>query len=504
MTERSRVRSRVTWRDEPPIFERGGEGRLGVTLPEAGGAPALDDVLPAELRRDDLDGFPEVSEVDVVRHYTRLSRRNTAVDLATYPLGSCTMKYNPRINEGVARIPGFAEAHPLQPVETAQGCLAVMWELEQALRALTGMARVSLQPAAGAQGEFAGVQMIRAALDARGETRSTILIPDSAHGTNPASAHLAGFAVQELKSNDHGRLDVDDLEAHMTEDVAGLMLTVPNTLGVFEERILEISRIVHDKGGYVYGDGANFNAFVGKASPGAMDIDVLHLNLHKTFSTPHGGGGPGAGPVAAADSLEAFLPAPLVERDGDGSYFLDGDRPQAIGRTRAFHGQFGILLRALTYVYALGGEGLAGVAELAVLNANYLRRRLEPEYELPYTAPSLHEAVFSDGRQQEHGVSAMDIAKRLIDFGFHPPTVYFPLIVSGALMIEPTETESKEDLDAFIGAMLEIAREAREDPDVLHEAPHSSPVRRCDEARAARRPVLRWHADGGETESGEA
>ena len=494
MTDQSQAsRSRVTWRDEPPIFERSNEGRVGVILPTNADDPGIDDAVDTSLRRDDLPGFPEVSEVDVVRHYTRLSRRNTAVDLATYPLGSCTMKYNPRINEGVARMPGFAEAHPLQPADTAQGCLAVMWELEQALIALTGMSRVSLQPAAGAQGEFAGVQMIRQALDARGERRSTILIPDSAHGTNPASANLAGFKVQELLSNDRGRLDVDDLERHMNEDVAGLMLTVPNTLGVFEERILDIARIVHDKGGYVYGDGANFNAFVGKASPGAMGIDVLHLNLHKTFSTPHGGGGPGAGPVAAADSLEAFLPAPLVGRDADGNYYLDHDRPQAIGRTRAFHGQFGILLRALTYIYALGGEGLADVAELAVLNANYLRSRLEPEYALPYTAPSLHEAVFSDAHQLEHGVSAMDIAKRLIDFGFHPPTVYFPLIVSGALMIEPTETESKEDLDAFIGAMLDIAREAREDPGVLHEAPHSSPVRRCDEAGAARRPVLRWH-----------
>ncbi len=493
MSDRSQSeRSRVTWRDEPPIFERSNEGRVGVILPSSADDPGIDDAVDASLRRDDLPGFPEVSEVDVVRHYTRLSRRNTAVDLATYPLGSCTMKYNPRINEGVARMPGFAEAHPLQPVDTAQGCLAVMWELEQALIALTGMSRVSLQPAAGAQGEFAGVQMIRQALDARGEQRSTILIPDSAHGTNPASANLAGFKVQELLSNNQGRLDIEDLERHMSEDVAGLMLTVPNTLGVFEHRILEISRIVHDKGGYVYGDGANFNAFVGKASPGAMGIDVLHLNLHKTFSTPHGGGGPGAGPVAAAESLEAFLPAPLVERDADGNYYLDHDRELAIGRTRSFHGQFGILLRALTYIYALGGEGLADVAELAVLNANYLRSRLEPEYALPYTAASLHEAVFSDARQLEHGVSAMDIAKRLIDFGFHPPTVYFPLIVSGALMIEPTETESKEDLDDFIGAMLEIAREAREDPDLLHEAPHSSPVRRCDEAGAARRPVLRW------------
>ena len=486
------TRSLISWRDEPPIFERGREGRVGVILPSADQEPNLEESLPGDVCRDDLTGFPEVSEVDVVRHFTRLSRRNTAVDLATYPLGSCTMKYNPRINEGVARMPGFAEAHPLQPIDTAQGCLAVMWELEKALIALTGMPRVSLQPAAGAQGEFAGVQMILSALEARNEKRSTILIPDSAHGTNPASAHLAGFEVKELLSNDSGRLDIDDLARHMTEDVAGLMLTVPNTLGVFEERIVEIADIVHSKGGYVYGDGANFNAFVGKATPGDMGVDVLHLNLHKTFSTPHGGGGPGAGPVAAADSLKAFLPAPMVERDDQGKYYLDYARPQAMGRTRSFHGQFGILLRALTYIYALGGEGLAGVAELAVLNANYIRSRLEPEYDLPYHAPSLHEVVFSDHKQHEFGVSTMDIAKRLIDFGFHPPTVYFPLIVSGALMIEPTETESKEDLDSFVDAMLRIAEEAKTDPEILHEAPHSSPVRRCDEAQAARHPILRW------------
>ncbi len=494
-------RSLIAWRDEPPIFERSKEGRVGVTLPYLDeGDPALDIAIPVDAQREPITDLPEVSEVDVIRHYTRLSRRNTAVDLATYPLGSCTMKYNPRINEGVARLPGFADAHPMQPQETVQGCLAVMWELEQALIALTGMPRVSLQPAAGAQGEFAGVQMIRAALEARGEGRKKILIPDSAHGTNPASAHLAGFEVKELLSNDSGRLDVDDLARHMTEDVAGLMLTVPNTLGVFESRILEISEIVHSKGGYVYGDGANFNAFVGRATPGAMGIDVLHLNLHKTFSTPHGGGGPGAGPVAAADSLQAFLPAPMVERDADGVYYLDHDRPESIGRTRAFHGQFGILLRALTYIYALGGQGLAGVSELAVLNANYIRKRLEPEYALPYASPSLHEVVFSDDKQQEFGITAMDVAKRLIDFGFHPPTIYFPLIVSGALMIEPTETESKEDLDSFIDAMLRIADEAKTDPDILHEAPHSSPVRRCDEAQAARHPILRWTPASESTE----
>ena len=485
----------VAWRNEGLIFERSRPGRIGVTLPECGVEERpLDELLPAELLRDEIDGMPEVSEVDVVRHFTRISRKNYALDLGLYPLGSCTMKYNPRINEDVARLPGLAGSHPLQPAATVQGNLALFWGLERALIELTGLARVSLHPAAGAHGEFAGILMARAAVDARGENRKYVLIPDSAHGTNPASAHFAGFEVKELLSNERGTLDLADLEREMTEDVAALMLTVPNTLGVFEDHIRDIAEIVHGKGGFLYCDGANFNAFVGKARPGDMGVDVLHMNLHKTFTTPHGGGGPGAGPVGVGSELVPFLPVPTVERDENG-FYLDHDRPQSIGRIRSFHGQFGMLVRALSYIMAMGPDGLKRVAEYAVLNANYVRKGLEPHYHLPYDAPSLHEVVFSDKRQHDLGVSTMDIAKRLMDYGFHPPTVYFPLIVSGALMIEPTETAGKEELDHFIEAMVAIAREAEEDPELVKGAPYTTPVRRCDEAQAARNPVLRWRPE---------
>ncbi len=488
----------VAWRNEGLIFERSRPGRIGVTLPQSGVEERpLNELLPADLIRDEIDGMPEVSEVDVVRHFTRISRKNYALDLGLYPLGSCTMKYNPRINEDMARLPGLAGSHPLQPSSTVQGNLALFWGLERALIELTGLSRVSLHPAAGAHGEFAGILMARAAIDARGENRKYVLIPDSAHGTNPASAHFAGFEVKELLSNERGTLDLADLEREMTEDVAALMLTVPNTLGVFEDHIRDIAEIVHGKGGFLYCDGANFNAFVGKARPGDMGVDVLHMNLHKTFTTPHGGGGPGAGPVGVADELVPFLPVPTVERDANG-FYLDHDRPQSIGRIRSFHGQFGMLIRALCYIMAMGPEGLKRVAEYAVLNANYLRKGLEPHYHLPYEAPSLHEVVFSDKRQHDLGVSTMDIAKRLMDYGFHPPTVYFPLIVSGALMIEPTETAGKEELDHFIEAMVAIAREAEEDPELVKGAPYTTPVRRCDEAQAARNPVLRWRPEGAE------
>ncbi len=483
----------VAWRNEALLFERSREGRIGVELPASGvDERRLDELVPAKLLRHDIEGCPELSEVDVIRHFTRISRKNYSVDLGVYPLGSCTMKYNPRINEQMARLGGFAESHPMQPISTVQGNLELIWRLERILSELTGMPRVSLQPAAGAQGEFAGMLMVRKALDKRGDKRRYVLIPDSAHGTNPASAHFAGYEVKELLSAESGRLDVDDLREQMTDEVAALMLTVPNTLGVFESRILEIAEIVHGEGGFLYCDGANFNSFVGKARPGDMGVDVLHLNLHKTFTTPHGGGGPGAGPVAVSEELVPFLPAPTVERGADG-FELDFDRPDSIGRTRSFQGQFGILVRALCYILSMGGRGLASVAENAVLNANYVRARLEGDYHLPYTSPSMHEVVFSDKRQHEHGVSTLDIAKRLIDYGFHPPTIYFPLIVSGALMIEPTETEGKEDLDAFVDAMKAIAREAEEAPELVREAPYSSPVRRCDEARAARHTILRWH-----------
>jgi glycine dehydrogenase subunit 2 len=492
MMAEHREEPEVAWRHEELLFDRSRSGRLGVQLPAAGvDEQSLEELVPRDQLRDEIEGMPELSEVDVIRHFTRISRNNYAIDLGLYPLGSCTMKHNPRINEEIARLPGFAQAHPAQPDSTLQGCLALMWALEQALLQLTGMSRVSLAPAAGAHGEFAGMLMVRKALEARGESRRFVLIPDSAHGTNPASAHFAGFEVKELLSTERGTLDVDDLRAAMSDDVAALMLTVPNTLGVFEDRILEIAELVHEKGAFLYCDGANFNAFVGKARPGDMGCDVLHLNLHKTFTTPHGGGGPGAGPVAVGDELVPFLPVPTVEMRA-GGFVLDVDRPHSIGRIRSFHGQFGVLVRALTYILSMGGHGLAKVAEGAVLNANYIRQGLREDYHLPYATPSLHEVVFSDKRQGAHGVSTLDIAKRLMDYGFHPPTIYFPLIVPGALMIEPTETEGKEELDAFIEAMRAIAREAEDDPALLHGAPWSTPVRRCDEAKAARQPDLRW------------
>jgi glycine dehydrogenase subunit 2 len=487
----------VAWQNEGLLFERSSPGRIGVTLPASGvDETPLDELLPDGLLRAEVEGLPELSEVDVVRHFTRISRKNYALDLGLYPLGSCTMKYNPRINEDMARLPGLAGSHPLQPESTVQGNLALFWALERALIALTGLERVSLHPAAGAHGEFAGIVMARAALGRRGEGRKYVLIPDSAHGTNPASARFAGFEVKELLSNAQGTLDLADLEREMTGDVAALMLTVPNTLGVFENHIREIADIVHGKGGFLYCDGANFNAFVGKARPGDMGVDVLHMNLHKTFTTPHGGGGPGAGPVGVASELVPFLPVPTVER-GESGFYLDFDRPHSIGRIRSFHAQFGMLIRALAYIMSMGGEGLRQVAENAVLNANYVRKGLEGTYHLPYSSPSMHEVVFSDKIQHEaHHVTTLDIAKRLMDYGFHPPTIYFPLIVSGALMIEPTETVGRQELDHFIEAMKEIAREAAEDPDLVRGAPYTTPVRRCDEARAARHPILRWKPDG--------
>ena len=486
----------IAWRNPGLLFEKSRPGRIGVEVPAAGvDEQPLDELIPPELQRGDLDELPELSEVDVLRHFTRLSRRNYTPDLGLYPLGSCTMKYNPRVNEEVARLVGFGAAHPLQPESTIQGNLAVFWELEQALIRLTGLPRVSLHPAAGAQGEFAGILMAKAALKKRGEDRRYILIPDSAHGTNPASAHFAGFEVKELISNERGTLDLEDLEREMTGEVAALMLTVPNTLGVFEDQILDIARIVHSKGGFLYCDGANFNAFVGKVRPGDMGVDVLHMNLHKTFTTPHGGGGPGAGPVAVCEELIPFLPVPTVEKRED-AYFLDFDHPDSIGRLRSFHGQFGMLVRALAYILAMGGRGLARVAENAVLNANYLRKCLEGIYHLPYDSPSMHEVVFSDKWQGSNGVTTLDISKRLMDYGFHPPTIYFPTIVSGALMIEPTETVAKEELDSFADALRAIAIEAAEAPELVKGAPYTTPVRRCDEARAARQPVLRWTPGG--------
>jgi glycine cleavage system P protein (glycine dehydrogenase) subunit 2 len=481
-------------RHEPLVFERSGRGKTGYSLPPLDVPAAV--ALPSSLLRQEIAGETEVSEVEIARHFTRLSRLNFSIDQGLYPLGSCTMKHNPRTNEEVARLPGFAAIHPLAPEEVSQGALELAWRLEQILIELTGLSRVTLQPSAGAQGELAGILMIRAALVESGNPRRTVLIPDSAHGTNPASAHFAGYKVQELKSNARGTIDLDVLEKAMNEDVAALMLTVPNTLGIFEDKILDIARIVHAKGGYLYCDGANFNSFVGLARPGLMGIDVMHMNLHKTFSTPHGGGGPGSGPVAVAERLVPHLPRPTIERKPDGTFTLDFDRPRSIGRLRTFLGNFGMFVRALSYISAYG-NAIGEVARGAVLNANYVRAGLSGTYHLKYDAPTLHEVVFSDKKQVAHGVHNMDMAKRLMDYGFHPPTISFPLIVHGALMIEPTETEGKLGLDGFVSAMKQIAREAEEEPQIVLQAPHTTPVKRVDEVGAAKNLILRWRPGGG-------
>lgn len=475
------------------IFDHSKSGRRGYRLPDLDvEEQELESLLPSELIREDIEGEAEVSEVDVVRHFTRLSKLNLSIDAGLYPLGSCTMKHNPRINEEIARRPGFAWTHPMQPDEEVQGNLELLWHLEQSLKEIFGLPRVTLQPVAGAHGELTGILMIHKALAKEGNARKTVLIPDSAHGTNPASANFAGYGIKELKSNSRGTLDLDLLEREVNEDVAALMITVPNTLGVFEDQIVHIADILHRKGAYLYCDGANLNSFVGIARPGDMGIDVIHSNLHKTFSTPHGGGGPGAGPVGVAEKLVPFLPTPTVERSEDGSFYFDYNRIDSIGRVRAYHGNYGVLVRALTYIRSMGAPGIRRIAQLAVLNANYIRARLRKHYNLPYDAPSLHEVVFNDKWQQDADVHTLDIAKRLMDFGFHPPTIYFPLIVSGALMIEPTESEPREELDAFCDAMIAIAEESKSDPEKVKTAPHTTPLRRLDEARAARQPVLRW------------
>jgi glycine dehydrogenase subunit 2 len=475
------------------IFEHSKPGRRGYRLPQLDvPEKELEQLLPPSALRSEIADECEVSEVDVIRHFTRLSKLNVAIDAGLYPLGSCTMKHNPRINEELARTPGIAWTHPLQPEDQVQGNLELLWSLEQSLKAILGMPRVTLQPVAGAHGELTGILMIHKALAKTGNPRRYILIPDSAHGTNPASATFAGYEVRELKSNPRGTLDLALLEREVTEEVAALMITVPNTLGVFEDQIVKIADILHRKGAYLYCDGANLNSFVGVARPGDMGIDVIHSNLHKTFSTPHGGGGPGAGPVGASSALVPFLPTPTVERGGDGRFYFEFDHPDSIGRVRAFYGNFGVLVRALSYIRSMGPDGLRRVAEIAVLNANYIRARLRGTYHLPYDSPSLHEVVFSDKKQTAREVHTLDIAKRLMDYGFHPPTIYFPLIVAGAMMIEPTESEPKEELDAFCEAMIAIARECEENPEIVRTAPHTTPVRRLDEARAARQPVLRW------------
>ena len=529
--------------NEGLVFEKSAPGKRGYKLPPLD-VPEVDAkaALGAAFREDKA-GLPELSEIEIIRHFTRLSTWNYAIDLGMYPLGSCTMKYNPRVNEFVARIEGLADAHPYRPESLAQGILEVIDLLQRCLIEITGMDSITLQPAAGAHGEFTGILLVRAWHESRGNARRKIIIPDSAHGTNPATAAICGYQVENLKSNPQGGIDLEALERQVDEDTAALMLTNPSTLGVFENEIHKIADILHAKGALLYMDGANMNALVGKVRPGDFGVDVMHLNLHKTFSTPHGGGGPGSGPVACKAFLEPFLPTPVLVRTGDaanspstegwesanadaggsgaaslfrapavqsgasdrvgggdvevpaGSLHWEYDRAQSVGRVRAFYGNTGMFIRALAYILANGPDGLRQTTEDAVLNANYIRKNLEDLYELPYKTPSMHEVVFSDKRQAAKGVKTGDIAKRLIDYGFHPYTVSFPLIVHGALMIEPTESESLEELDLFIDAMRSIAKEVEETPELVKSAPHSTRVSRLDEVQAARKPRLRWRPE---------
>ncbi len=483
--------------DLPLIFELSRPGRRAWSLPEPErDGPGIDELIPPEHRRRTPPRLPEVSERDLVRHHTRLSQRNWAVDVGAYPLGSCTMKYNPKVAEQAAALPGFARLHPMAPDELAQGILSLLGMLQEALCEATGMAALTFQPAAGAQGELTGLLIMRAFHRARGDERSVVVIPDSAHGTNPASVTLAGYEAREVRSDERGLVDLDALRDVLDRDVAGLMLTNPNTLGLFERDIEAIADAVHGVGGLLYYDGANFNSIVGIARPGDMGFDIVHLNLHKTFATPHGGGGPGSGPLAVTAQLQRFLPAPvLVYDDERGSWRWDHDRPDAIGRIHSFFGNSGINVRAYAYLRSLGPEGLRRVAERAVLNANYLRVRVGDAFETAYPDGCMHEFVVTAKRLRRHGVRAHDVAKRLIDLGYHPPTVYFPLVVEEALMIEPTETESKETVDGLADALNLIAEEAARDPDRLLQAPVTTPVSRPDEARAARNLDVRWTPD---------
>jgi glycine dehydrogenase subunit 2 len=490
---------------EPLIFERSVPGKIGMDLPKLD-VPAAQDTRPAHLKRSGFDALPSLSEVDVIRHFTRLSKWNYGVDDGLYPLGSCTMKHNPRLNEKTAALPGFAESHPMAADAHVQGNLALFHTLQQWLSELTGLPAVTLHPSAGAAGELTGVMLIRQYHVAHGRKRRVILIPDSGHGTNPATAAMAGYEVVELPSRADGTISFEDVTDPSTgkvrkgfltlvqeigSEIAGAMITNPNTIGVFEYRIKEIADILHGIDALLYMDGANMNALMGVARPGDFGVDVMHLNLHKTFSTPHGGGGPGSGPVACSAALEPFLPRPVVVKEGD-TFRFDWDRPQSIGKVHAFYGNYAMVVRAMTFCLSHGGEGLKAATLRAIVNANYIRKQLEGTYHLEYTTPTLHEIVFDDHFQTKHDVTTLDIAKRLLDYGFHPPTIYFPNIIHGALMIEPTESESKEELDAFVATMKQIAKEAEETPDVLHQAPTTTPVRRLDETTAARKPVLRW------------
>ncbi|WP_150284198.1 aminomethyl-transferring glycine dehydrogenase subunit GcvPB [Rummeliibacillus sp. TYF-LIM-RU47] len=479
--------------NQPLVFELSKEGRVGYSLPELD-VPDMDlsSLLPENLIRKEEAELPELSELDIMRHYTALSRRNHGVDSGFYPLGSCTMKYNPKINETVARFPGFAHIHPLQAEKTVQGALELMYDLQQHLVEITGMDEVTLQPAAGAHGEWTALMMIRAFHEANGEhERTKVIVPDSAHGTNPASVSVAGFDTVTVRSDENGLVDLEHLREVVGKDTAALMLTNPNTLGLFEEDILDIAEIIHGVGGKLYYDGANLNAIMSKVRPGDMGFDCVHLNLHKTFTGPHGGGGPGSGPVGVKKELMPYLPKPVLIKTEEG-YTFDYNRPKSIGRVKPYYGNFGINVRAYTYIRTMGPDGLKAVTENAVINANYMMRRLESYYELPFNRHCKHEFVLSGSRQKKLGVRTLDIAKRLLDFGYHPPTTYFPLNVEEALMIEPTETESKETLDAFCDAMIQIAKEAEETPEVVQEAPHTTVISRLDETRAARHPVLKY------------
>src|SRR5262252_993300 len=492
MNDKIKKASRHVNQNEGLIFEKSSPGKRAFELPPLD-VPAAEPskALGAHYRKEGVEGFPEVSEIEVLRHFTRLSTWNHAIDLGMYPLGSCTMKYNPRVNEFVARLEGIATEHPYQPQELSQGLLKILHLLETCLLEITGMDAITLQPAAGAQGELTGLLLIRAYLQKQGNPRKKVLIPDSAHGTNPATAVIADYEVENIKSESHGQIDVEKLHELVTADVAALMITNPSTLGIYEQRLPEIAQILHAKGALLYMDGANMNALAGVTRPGDLGVDVMHLNLHKTFSTPHGGGGPGAGPVAVKKTLEPFLPVPVLVAKADGKLSLDFHRKESIGRVKAFSGNFGVLVRALAYILAYG-PGIRQATEDAVLNANYIRKHLEGVFDLPYARPSMHEVVFSDALQKRNGVNTMDIAKRLIDYGFHPYTTAFPLIVPGALMIEPTESEDKEECDLFIDAMKSIAQEAEKNPEVVRTAPHTTRVRRLDEVGAARKPILRW------------
>jgi glycine dehydrogenase subunit 2 len=476
------------------IYERSQAGRRASSVFDPGLEPGA--AIPEHLRRSQPPRLPELAEPELVRHFTELSTRNFGIDTGFYPLGSCTMKYNPRVNERLVGLPGFRDLHPYQDDEDAQGALELMWRLQEILAEVVGLQAVTLQPAAGSQGELTGLTLISAYFKDRGEheQRREIVIPDTAHGTNPASVTMAGYTVRKVNVDERGNIDVDDLRQKVGPQTAGLMLTNPSTLGLFEERIEEVAAIFHDAGALLYYDGANLNAVCGISRPGDMGFDVLHFNLHKTFSQPHGGGGPGAGSVAVRDILEPYLPTPVVVRDGDG-FRLEHDRPKSIGRVRGFGGPFGVFVRAYAFIRSWG-PGLRYMSEVAVLNANYMLALLKDDYELPYDRHCMHEFVLSArGLKREHGATALDVAKRLMDYGFHPPTVYFPLVVPEALMIEPTETEAKETLDAFCQAMLAIVGEAASDPDLLKSAPHTRPVARLDEAGAAKRMVVRHRFD---------